>query len=285
VKDYIFSKELKLRTAGLNKPKIKYVGDYDASLSQTMCTYSFAAYQVPSDYWNINGWNCSGCCPLLTNVQQAKFFNNPQTDVFGYVAYDTSLSAVVLAFRGTVDLENWISNLNFSTMTPFPNNPNVQVHGGFYSDFLSVSKQAFSIVQSFLNQFQTSTLYVTGHSLGAALGQLAAISWKLANPSITTNVYAFGTPRTGDSPFSTYYANTLDSYFRVSHWQDIVVHLPTQFLGFWHTPNEAFYDEAFDPQYTFCPDPESDSCADQFFFPTSVDDHTHYFNMDNQYCS
>jgi len=261
------------------------VGDYDSSMAQTMCTYSFAAYQVESDYPNIDGWNCSGCCPMLTNVQQATYFNNDNTNTFGYVAYDSSLSAVIMAFRGTVDLENWIQDLNFSTLSPFPGNPNVNVHAGFYSDFQSVSDQAFSLAQNYLSHYQTTTLYVTGHSLGAAMAQLAAITYKLDNPSITTNVYTFGCPRTGDPAFSSYYASTVDSSFRTSHWEDIVVHLPQKLLGFWHTPNEAFFDEAFDPQYTFCPDPENKNCADQFLFAASIDDHTHYFNMYCYYCT
>jgi len=266
-----------------NIDKREITQSYDGNLSLKMCTYSFAAYQGQSTYPSINSWNCSGCCPMINSVQKAQYFTNSNTDIFGYVAYDTALEAVVLVFRGTVDLTNWISNLNFSTLAPFPKEPSVQVHAGFYDDFSSVESQVESLVSSFLSEFQTSTLYVTGHSLGAALAQLAAISYKIDNPSVTTHVYSYGTPRTGDPPFSSFYASTIDSSFRVTHNQDVVPHLPLKILGFYHTPNEAWYDEAFD-SYTYCSDAESPNCSDSVF-PDSISDHTHYFNMDNDGCT
>jgi len=256
---------------------------YDNTLAQKMCTYSFAAYQDTSSFPDINAWNCTGCCPLITTVLKSQYFFNPTTEIFGYVAYDTSLQAVLLVFRGTVDLTNWILNLNFSTLSPFPRNPNVRVHSGFYDGYQSVETQLISIVQLFISKFQTSTLYVTGHSLGAALAQIAGISFKLDNPSITTNVYSFGTPRTGDPPFSTFYSNTIDSSYRVTHWHDVVPHLPPFLLGFYHTPNEAWFDEAFDT-FTYCAEAESPDCSDSII-PDSIYDHTHYFNMDNHECS
>jgi len=256
---------------------------YDNKLSLKMCTYSFAAYQGQSSYPNINAWNCSGCCPLINSVQKAQYFTNSTTDIFGYVAYDNSLDAVVLAFRGTVDIINWISNLNFSTLAPFPKYPSVQVHSGFYDDYTSVDSQVVNLVHSFLSSFGTSTLYVTGHSLGAALAQLAAISFKMDNPSITTHVYSYGTPRTGDQPFSSFYSTTVDESYRITHWHDVVPHLPLLILGFYHTPNEAWFDEAFD-SFTYCSDAESPNCSDSVF-PDSIDDHLHYFNMDNDGCT
>jgi len=172
--------------------------------------------------------------------------------------------------------------LNFSRLTPYPKFPQFKVHAGFYSDYTSVGNQLEILVNSRLSTFKTSKLYVTGHSLGAALAQLAALSFKMDNPRITTNVITFGTPRTGDSAFSSFYSKKIDSSVRITHWRDIVPHLPIRILGFLHTPGEAWFNQAFS-SYTFCANEDPKTCSNSVF-ADSIIDHLHYYNMLNSGC-
>jgi hypothetical protein len=95
---------------------------YDENLAVRMTEYSFAAY---GDYYSIRGWNCS-CCSLVKGVTNVETFGNSQEDLFGFVATDPQLGKVI-SFRGTVDLENWITNLKFAKSSPYGNDPAVKV--------------------------------------------------------------------------------------------------------------------------------------------------------------
>jgi predicted lipase len=67
---------------------------------------------------------------------------------------------------------------------------------------------------------------VTGHSLGGALAILAA--YDLVDQHIATRplVYTFGQPRTGNYAFATSVMATVPDVYRLTHYRDIVAHLP-----------------------------------------------------------
>ena len=78
----------------------------------------------------------------------------------------------------------------------------------------------------------------TGHSLGAALAQLTAMSLKDNGITVST-LYNFGQPRIGDAN----YASCSSSYIpteRVTHLKDTVPHIPYESWGFVHECREAY---------------------------------------------
>ena len=126
---------------------------------------------------------------------------------------------------------------------------------------------------------------VTGHSLGGAMASLMVfdvLNGVYDNVKIL-NLFTFGSPRVGNNEF----VSKMNSYnlqmFRVTHYYDIVPHVPEEVLGYLHIPNEVWYTED-NTQYTQCSDLDevedsycSDSCAP--IHCTSTNDHMHYIYL------
>merc|ERR1712232_256906 len=86
-------------------------------------------------------------------------------------------------------------------------------------------------------------VYVTGHSLGAALAEICAMDLKESFPSMTLSVVTFGTPRIGNAALAEYYNGMLPASLRVAHYRDVVPHLPPHTFDFWtHTAHETWWD-------------------------------------------
>ena len=144
-------------------------------------------------------------------------------------------------------------------------------------------------LQHALSASGAKTIIVTGHSLGAAMAELAAIDLKLnVYPSLKYASYTQGTPRVGNPAFAALFDSQIDVSFREIHQADCVPHLPPKLLGFGHAPMEIWFDEAFD-SYHYCagsPLGEDSSCSDSLLLPVSVSDHVTYRGVSvGGYCS
>ena len=117
---------------------------------------------------------------------------------------------LVVAFRGTISIGNWLSNFCFM-QGKWPKGG--LVHRGFRFAFSKLWRE----IEPLLNRSDVPVLY-TGHSLGGALATLAAS----IRPPLA--LYTFGAPRVGDSSF----LKTLDSVatYRFFNKPDIVPTVP-----------------------------------------------------------
>lgn len=68
---------------------------------------------------------------------QTKAFNNSILNIFGYTGYSPEDNAIIVAFRSTVSIQNWIVDLD-ATQVPYPGCSGCQVHQGFYNAFAGV---------------------------------------------------------------------------------------------------------------------------------------------------
>jgi hypothetical protein len=119
----------------------------------------------------------SGKCPLVqaakTNIITefaipSAFTSDP--DATGFVVSDETNHLVVLAFRGWADISNWITNAQVLFYDPgFCEN--CQVHLGFWHAWTSVREK---VLRALIARNLTYKIIVTGHSLGGAIGTLAA---------------------------------------------------------------------------------------------------------------
>lgn len=149
-------------------------------------------------------------------------------NTFGFVT--SNEEHVVLAFRGTDDLRDWITNMTFAVVA----GPEWQgrVHKGFAGalDFVWAS------IRALLKKRWTNgqTFWITGHSLGGALATLATkrlpTGWK---PFAT---HTFGQPRVGEQKFSGNYGF---KHHRFVNNDDIVPTLPSRLIPVAFPP--AFY--------------------------------------------
>jgi len=95
-------------------------------------------------------------------------------------------------------------------------------------------------------------LYVTGHSMGAALTHLAMFTLQNAGYRVA-KTYSYEAPRIGNKAFADAFSSRFSRefpVFRVTHSMDPVPHLPPQFLGYEHVPTEVWYDAK--GNYTVC---------------------------------
>lgn len=167
------------------------------------------------------------------------------------MGYSTASNAIIAAFRGTVgdDVANWLVDADFAQVT-YPRCSNCAVHEGFYHSYLEISATAKAQVQLILSKYRNASIWVTGHSLGGAIATMAALDFRDTFGRLD-QFYSFGEPRPGNSNFSLHVKLSLQNYYRVIHYADIVPHYPPQGLldyyqagiQIWYTENMQSYKE------------------------------------------
>jgi triacylglycerol lipase len=111
-------------------------------------------------------------------------FNKDDTQAFLAV----SAEFAVLAFRGTTDFADWVTNLN-ALKTPLPGVAGVSVHRGFLGAYDCCADDILTAVNDHVPP--DLGLYITGHSLGGALAQIASAALERDNIAAC---YTFGSP-------------------------------------------------------------------------------------------
>jgi hypothetical protein len=147
------------------------------------------------------------------------------TDTVAFLA--TGPNHVVISFRGTSSLENLITDLTFSKVdSPYGRG---KIHRGFMKAYASVQIALNSAVDDL---GQGHVLFVTGHSLGAALAQLAAYDLAAKGNDVAA-VYVFGSPRVGNKDFASAYNQRLeDRTFLHINNKDLVTRVPPEWILF-----------------------------------------------------
>lgn len=141
--------------------------------------------------------------------------------------------AVMLVFRGTEpDVYQDVLADAYLTPTEFPGGG--QVHSGFYK---ALSGACWARIQAVLQRpaLKDKPLWISGHSLGAALAMVAGAQ---LNPA---GIYNFGSPRVGDGAFCDRF-NALNLQ-RFVNCSDLVTQVPVQdVLGFQHGGIVRYFD-------------------------------------------
>uniref|UniRef100_A0A914PSF5 Fungal lipase-like domain-containing protein n=1 Tax=Panagrolaimus davidi TaxID=227884 RepID=A0A914PSF5_9BILA len=126
-------------------------------------------------------------------------------------------------------------------------------------------------------------LWITGHSLGAAMASLAAttIATNKLFPANKIKLVTFGQPRVGDVS----YANLVDSIiphsYRIIHQNDVVPSSPPEWLfGYHHHKSEIWFnnDMTSGQKYIECDEDESQKCSDGAFNMDMIE-HLWYYNV------
>ena len=219
-----------------------------------------------ASYCNIDqltNWNCKHCLP---EIQVQAIIPDESTII---IARDSVQNATVFAFRGSVNVENWISNLQFSVIAPYED-PDIKVHKGLYHEYLRYKDE----ISAYL--VPGDKIIITGHSSGGAISMFFAYD---IYKDYDVVVYTFGKPRIGNAKFAES-ANAI-THFRVTHADDIVPHIPEEVFGYRHTGVEVWnYDDTTN-NYKVCADNEDKSCSNSCapLHCISIPDHLFYFGM------
>lgn len=144
---------------------------------------------------------------------------------------------LVLAFRGTRSFANWKINIDFwpTQVLSTGANHKLRVHSGFYRAYLALADAGLAEAVA---EFRRKTdrklpIYVTGHSLGGALAQVATAV--LGDDDIAA-CYTFGCPRIGNAYFDLWVKPPI---YRILNYSDIVPQVPPP----------GIYRHAGDPRY------------------------------------
>ncbi len=146
---------------------------------------------------------------------------------------------VLLAFRGTQpnQVRDWMTDLHCT----FTGGPVGQVHAGFHVALSSVWNDVWNWVAE---NRRGRPLFVTGHSLGAALACLAVARLRLERDEPVQGLYTFGQPRTGDRDFARAFDQDFEKQaFRYVNNNDVVTRVPLRSMSYSHVGDLRYFRE------------------------------------------
>lgn len=209
------------------------------------CVAAYQAFDrqkvVPPANWNLvgrwTGWD-------------AAWFGGSE-ELFGLLfqsAVPGQLKTFLFAFRGTDSDMDAYEDGFFETTAFVPTNgkvsPTPYVSSGFYGIYDSVGG---SMTQSMRQQlfmllarFRPSRVYITGHSLGAALSQLFALDVAVSSPQLWAMNENFASPMVGTQNWKTVYESqpaekdSTRRTIRVYNYWDYVPSLPPAAFNYTH---------------------------------------------------
>jgi triacylglycerol lipase len=140
---------------------------------------------------------------------------------FGFVATKGEDAFVVI--RGTISPLEWLED---ASIVPVPFAPKWgNTTNGFKTIYSQLSPTIIKAIQALKATNAFAMLYVTGHSLGAALAHLAAADIFIQQGILSTS-YTLAGPRTGDSDFAAAFELSGLQTWRIFNTEDIVPTLP-----------------------------------------------------------
>lgn len=146
-------------------------------------------------------------------------FANGLTDGYAFVAEGAELS--VLSFRGTQSQANWNTDFCARLIHPADTDAQLRVHEGFYKAFEGLAEDGLQAkIAAIMQSSDKRPLYITGHSLGGALAQIAAA---IFSSDKIAACYTFGSPRVGNGYFDLW---VKPPSYRVINHADLVPQVP-----------------------------------------------------------
>jgi len=212
------------------------------------------------------------------DVKVLDMVTNADYEMCMFIAASASQRELYIVFRGSHNLENFMTDANVFQIEYTCPSKNCHVHSGFYKAYQSISADVLGKVRKILSQDSHAgfTVICSGHSLGAALATLLAVDLTLSGTPVT--LLNMGSPRVGDESFAKFVTATLPLRFRVTHGKDMVVHLPASSLSYVHIAEEWYQSPEKGLTLTECTNGfEDPSCSSQWGFTSlSIEDHMWY---------
>ena len=131
---------------------------------------------------------------------------------------------LIIAFQGSKQLIDWFANFTFFQTDATPYGLPGKIHQGF----TSMLESEWSAIVRTVEEFHTNNqpVWITGHSLGAALGTLTAARLAISGYPIAP-LYTHAAPRVGNTEFAEELFRLVSQrHFRFVNEEDIVPRLP-----------------------------------------------------------
>jgi hypothetical protein len=199
--------------------------------------------------------------------------------------------SIILSFRGSQNHDE-VTEEEKETLThlPLPFIGGGKANAYFMNAFEALKNGGMG--DAFLkakNRYSNYTVWITGHSLGAALASITAGSLSKLGYISSEKILliTFGQPRVGNID----YANAMDSLvsesYRIVHANDLIPHLPPKgLLGYFHHKSEVWYnnDMSVGSSYIICEENEGAKCSNSGH-DFNWGDHGIYFNKGTDFAS
>jgi predicted lipase len=157
----------------------------------------------------------------------SRFIDNKGTDTQLAVFFDEESRTVDVSFRGTKQVQDFLTDLRFHKVrVPFANA--CKSHRGFLNGYMSVRDELMDTIR----ELDPERVRTEGHSLGGALATVFALDWSLKQRTPLTCV-TFGSPRVGNRAFVNAFNESVRSV-RVVNGADPVPFTPLWSMGFKH---------------------------------------------------
>ncbi|PIL24814.1 hypothetical protein GSI_12700 [Ganoderma sinense ZZ0214-1] len=250
------SQAIAMRHSRMKRASVTRVSQSQMDSLTPVAHYASASYCAPS---STLAWDCTDC-QANPSFHPIAAGGNSFTVQYWFVGYDPSLESVVVSVQGTkpsaiipllTDGDIELANLD---PTLFPGlDSSIQAHQGFADAHSSSAADILAAVQQGLNQYSTSKILLTGHSLGAAITLLHSIYIPLHIPGAQVTYVGFGLPRVGDQAFADYVdAHAAIAFVtHVSNKEDWIPIVPGRMLGFHHPSGEIHIQDS--GEWMACP--------------------------------
>ena len=184
----------------------------------------------------------------------------------GYVAIDNTNRLIVIAFRGTESVYNWVSNIKVALVkSDFCDK--CHIHQGFWENYLAMRDMVRENALSAHEKYPDYRLVAVGHSLGGALATIAAADIRRTSDWMMqhTESYAYAAPMVGNGDMAAFLSTQTGKAFRITSKYDPVVRLPPRGRGYRHmSPEYYIRDHAEDPKtedFRVCIGYDNEKCA------------------------
>merc|ERR1711997_175133 len=189
--------------------------------------------------------------PPTEQFEMLKVIQTAENILLAYIGFDHANSRILISVRGSDNLDNWFGT-NFDWIpTHYPNAPSLsdpKVFPGFYDAWKELEAEGLgqAIKDAFAQKPEYTDIFLTGHSMGAAIIGIAAMDLKLAPnykdlPISRVDVVTFGSPRWCNKEMADLFNEIIDSNWRIVNRYDTVVTVPIKKMGYYHVGTEIWY--------------------------------------------
>lgn len=249
---------------------------YDLSVANTSIALCQISYCKPESSFVVEDGHAQG-------FHATSFVHQKDLDLYAMLGYRYVDNTIYVVYMGTKSGRTLIVDF-FSKMVSYPPCNDCKVHEGFYIAHELLIGDIVSAVRKTQILYPSATIVVTGHSLGAAIATLTAVTLS-HQERIPCLLYNFGSPLLFNDKGAEYASTLLKGWInRFTHYKDPFVHVP-QYSFEWnpkryqHTDGEVYEHPTL--HLTECEGHADPHCAAQWdlWSDTNIYDHMVYLGL------
>lgn len=223
---------------------------FDLDLATRLGALCLQSYQMLADFRSGTSFSLPAPYALQKQFLTSEPFPGDSAGSEVPIAFvATAGDAIYVVFRGTKTISEWISDAEFAQVPYAYASGGGMVEQGFSAVYATIRDGIVDEVNALAQSGNYTTLYVTGHSLGASVATLAAPDLARATSFASPILYDFASPRTGAPTFASL-VNALPTSWRVVNTNDEVPKLPpTVTFVFENGQQKLFFYEHIDSEY------------------------------------